>query len=404
MEENNNIILFSALDWGLGHTTRSIPILTYYKEQGFNLLIACAPGSATETILGSHFPEANFLPLKGYNISYAKNRKGFVFKLILQIPKILRAIRREHAFVGRIVKKYPIRLIISDNRYGFYHPAVKSVFITHQLTIAAPAAWLEHLIQRINYRYIDRFSTCWVPDLAGQLNMAGKLSHPKKLPAIPVQYIGPLSRLQSVSLSKSSPQPGICKYTYLFLLSGPEPGRSLLEQQILAIAFHLPGHLALVRGLPGENTSRKGKTYFGRATDHPGYSWENNFQSGAPASDSLHPPLEVYDYADPDLLHALVSDACFVVCRSGYSTVMELLLLGKKAIYIPTPGQTEQEYLALQLKAQHWAFSFAQESKDYLAMLNAAHSFDYTLPVFQLGDINRFLDQHGQPANDSAIS
>nr|MBP6558208.1 glycosyltransferase [Flavobacterium sp.] len=39
-----------------------------------------------------------------------------------------------------------------------------------------------------------------------------------------------------------------------------------------------------------------------------------------------------------------------VLCRSGYTTVMDLAKLEKKAFFIPTPGQFEQEYLAKRYK------------------------------------------------------
>src|SRR5690606_35820061 len=106
------------LDWGLGHTTRSIPLLTFFNEKGCQLLIAAEPHSASEKILQTQFPDAIFLPLKGYCITYAKKRAFFALKIIFQIPKILRAIRREHCFVRKTVQAYPVGVILSDNRYG----------------------------------------------------------------------------------------------------------------------------------------------------------------------------------------------------------------------------------------------------------------------------------------------
>jgi len=42
-----------------------------------------------------------------------------------------------------------------------------------------------------------------------------------------------------------------------------------------------------------------------------------------------------------------------VVCRSGYSSLLDLAALGQRAVLIPTPGQPEQVYLA-----KHWATRF----------------------------------------------
>lgn len=382
MEQNNNIILFSALDWGLGHTTRSIPILSHYQRLGYNLLIACEPNSGSATILKSHFPQANYLSLKGYNISYAKNRKTFAIKIMLQIPRILRAIRREHKFVKNLVKKYPIKLIISDNRYGFYHKSVKSIFITHQLAIEVPQLWLKRIVQRINYQHIHHFNACWVPDLEQRPNLAGPLSHPARLPQVPVHYLGPLSRLsQTVNNAEQlSEENKVYKYTFLFLLSGPEPQRSLLEQNIITASFRLKEPAILVRGLPNAsevslNTmiSRKGQP------------------------DNLNNPLEIEAYAAPARLEQLIQDAEFVVCRSGYSTVMDLVLLHKKAIYIPTPGQTEQEILAQRLFKQKWAFYFNQSAPDYKDYLDKAKEFPYQLPQISRSNLDEFLNQFGQP-------
>lgn len=382
LEQNNNIILFSALDWGLGHTTRSIPILSYYQRLGYNLLIACEPNTGSATILKSHFPQANYLALKGYNISYAKSRKTFAFKIFLQIPRILRSIYKEHKFVKNIVRKYPLKLIISDNRYGFYHKKVKSIFITHQLAIEIPQPWLKRIVQRINYQHINHFAACWVPDIEKTPNIAGHLSHPSRLPKTPVRYMGPLSRLSPIEypVDPGVPDRKKYKYTFLFLLSGPEPQRSLLEQNIINAGFKLKAPAILVRGLPNSGEANL-----------------ESILSPRQQADSPSNPLEIQAYADPAHLRQLIADAEFVVCRSGYSTVMDLVLLQKKAIYIPTPGQTEQEFLAEKLYAQHWAYYFNQSAPDYNTCLDRARHFAYQLPKIPRSDLEGFLNKFGQP-------
>ena len=368
MEENHHIILFSALDWGLGHTTRSIPILTHFNKKGIPLMIAVQTGSASEKILRLHFPGAVFLPLQGYGITYAKKRFFFGFKIFLQIPKILKAIHREHKFVKKIVSTYPIGLIIADNRYGFYHRNIPSVFISHQLRIAAPLSWMETMIQKINYRYIQRFSELWIPDLAGTPNLGGKLSHPDRMPDIAASYIGLLSRLmntENLQKDSSSAPNEQSTFKYLFLLSGPEPQRSILEKRLLEIIPHIKGKSILVRGLPGGTINDVGGTHVSSLI-HNLMNHQEQFQA--------------LSYAGPDTLIPLIKSAEFVVSRSGYSTVMDLLLLGKKGIYIPTPGQTEQQYLAKRLMENQWGFSMEQEEKDYLAAFRRAEAFSYKLP------------------------
>lgn len=367
MEETNHIILFSALDWGLGHTTRSIPILTQFNENGHQLLLAVQPGSASEKILQDHFPKAIFLPLKGYNITYAKKSRFFAIRIIYQIPKILRAISREHRFVKKMLRDYSIQLIVSDNRYGFHHKSVRSVFITHQLRIAAPFKWLESVIQRINYNYIEKFAELWIPDLNDIPNLGGKLSHPQLMPKIKTAYIGPLSRL-SLLKETTITEMEVQHFKYLFLLSGPEPQRSVLEKRLREIASHLDGKAILVQGLPGSMFNQNLST-----------ERNSQFKSG-PKTPSEENQLTVISYAAPSQLSQLLQGAEFVICRSGYSTVMDLLLLGKKGIYIPTPGQTEQEYLAIRLMEQHWGFCFNQDEIDYLGQIQAAGRFPYAIP------------------------
>lgn len=336
-----------------------------FNEKNYQLLIAVQPGSASAKILSSHFPKAVFLPLQGYGIRYAKSPRLFNAKIIVQIPKILRAIGRERRFVRKVLQDYRVDYIVSDNRYGFRHPDIPSIFITHQLEIMAPTDWLKNQIQRINYRYIQRFNTLWIPDLPGPVNIAGALSHPRRMPAIEHHYIGPLSRLTLQRAAKP-----LAPFKYLMLLSGPEPQRTVLEKKLLAIARQLPGNNVLVRGLPTATTGDSQVKI--TAPDH----------------------LKIIPYADSEQLKALITAAQYVICRSGYSTVMDLMLAKKKAIFIATPRQTEQEYLALHLKKNGWGYSFPQSHPDYLGELQKAEAFDYrelratedlltTLPIFQ---------------------
>ena len=157
-------VLIAPLDWGLGHATRCIPIIHELLNADFNVLIAAKGNIAA--LLKSEFPQLIFLPLEGYNIKYGKGRTGFMIKIIAQIPKILRAIKQENAWLKKIVEEHNVSAVISDNRYGLYHKRVFSVFITHQLCIKSTLGkWSEKILQQINYSLINRFNECWVPDV-----------------------------------------------------------------------------------------------------------------------------------------------------------------------------------------------------------------------------------------------
>lgn len=243
------------------------------------------------------------------------------------IPKILIRIKREKAWLGHFADREGLDLVISDNRYGLCIPGIPSIFITHQLLIKTPLGqWADRLLQSLNYRTIRRFSRCWIPDIATG-GLAGDLSHPERMPSIPTRYIGWLSRFGSSGGSGGSPAPLL-----LALLSGPEPQRTLLEKAILRQAQGLAGkapqcRLVIVRGLPG---------------------------SSEPPSVVL-PWLTIHNHLPAMALEPLLRAASLVLARPGYSTVMDLERLGKRALFIPTPGQTEQEYLGPYLAAKGWA-------------------------------------------------
>ena len=221
---NISTVLIAPLDWGLGHTTRCIPIIKRLKAANYDVVVAV--NSKQKALLQKEFSDLKYEDLFGYNIAYTNNKLLFILKIISQIPKIFRCIYKEKKWLKHYLEKNKIDFIISDNRYGFYSKKVRSIFITHQLTIKAGNPLIEKVLQKINYSFINKFNACWVPDFSGENNIAGLLSHPKKLPSIPVNYIGILSRFESLGLVQN-------QYDLCILLSGPEPQRTLLEQKLL---------------------------------------------------------------------------------------------------------------------------------------------------------------------------
>lgn len=260
----------------------------------------------------------------------------------MQLPRILNSIWREGRWLKRKVAGHGIDAVISDNRYGLYHKKIPCIFITHQLCIKVPGGKrAERWIQKINYRFIQRFTACWVPDLAARPGLAGDLSHPDLQPALPVTYIGPLSRFEKLNL------PEIAQHL-LVLLSGPEPQRTLLEEKLISELVHYNGTATLVRGLPG-NASMMPSTNM----------------------------IRIYNHLPQEVLNEELHKAGMVICRSGYSTLMDLAALSKKSILVATPGQTEQEYLA-QLHLQQKSASTAEQSSFSLAeALDKANLFSF---------------------------
>ena len=300
-------ILVAPLDWGLGHATRCIPIIKELLRQECVVWLAC--DGSQQNLLQQEFPDVPFLALDGYKIKYSRASFAMTLKILLQLNNILRAIKKENAWLKNQITKYEFDAVISDNRYGLYHSSVPSVFITHQLNIKSPfGKWTEKILQKWNYRFINRFAECWVPDLAEEKenDLAGELSHPEKKPAVPVKYIGILSRFNPLKRTEK-------KDHLLIILSGPEPQRSILENKIIDEISQYNGTATIVRGLPDSSLF-------------------------IPSTNMIR----FYNHLSTEDMCKEMGQAEYVISRCGYSTVMDLVQLQKKSILIPTPGQTEQ--------------------------------------------------------------
>jgi UDP-N-acetylglucosamine transferase subunit ALG13 len=341
-------ILLAPLDWGLGHTTRCIPIIRELIR--LNCRVTLAATGMHANLLQQEFPNLELVPLAGYGLHYGRNSRSTMWKIFFQIPKILISIKRENRWLTTFLRKNRIDLVISDSRFGFYHDAVRSIFITHQLNIKTPFGKLaERILRRLNYGYINRFDACWVPDHKEQPNLAGDLSHPPQLPQVPVEYIGPLSRFEE--------HPDVPAETFdlLIILSGPEPQRSILEDIMLTELAGYKGKAAMVRGLPGHNHRKPATT------------------------------ARVFDHLPAHELSSLIAGSALVISRAGYTTVMDLVKLKKKAVLIPTPGQAEQEYLGHHLMQQHRFLCMQQQGFSLSGAIAKADAFDYKF--FDKGEI-----------------
>lgn len=333
-------ILIAPLDWGLGHATRCIPVIYELQRQGAEVWLA-GEGDQ-ETLLKREFTNLHFLQLQGYRVKYAKSRLGLLINLFLKTPGILLKIKEENAWLKKAVKEFHFDAVVADNRFGLYHPYIPCIFTTHQLRIKSPLGkWSEWLLQKINYRYINRFTECWIPDEDNANGVAGELSHPFKLPSIPCHYIGLLSRLKSNKVPE--------RKNHLFIsLSGPEPQRTVLENIIINDIVTYKGTATIVRGLPG----------------HAKLILSTN-------------DIKFYNHLPTEEYNKEMEMAEYVISRSGYSTVMDILSLRKKSILIPTPGQTEQEYLGKYLMQKKIAFNVVQKKFSLDTALQNAKSFEY---------------------------
>jgi UDP:flavonoid glycosyltransferase YjiC (YdhE family) len=296
-------ILIAPLDWGLGHATRCIPIIRYLMQRGHEPVL-CAEGRIAD-LLRAEFPELPMQHLEGYRITYPRG-VGMVWKMAVTIPHILRCIAREERELRRLAKEWKADAVISDNRFGFHHPEVPSAYITHQVMIKAPMA--EPVLYAMHRRHMERFHRTWVPDVADAPGLSGDLGHRFALPRNG-RYLGPLTRF-----SGNMPKGG---GGLVAVISGPEPQRTLFEENVRAQLRTWQGPATVVCGRPDLHTDEL------TAQGH-------RIVSHLPSAE----------------LEAVMSGADVVLSRSGYSTVMDLAVTGRKAIFVPTLGQTEQEYLA----------------------------------------------------------
>ena len=333
-------VLVAPLDWGLGHSTRCIPIIKELQLQGCEVLIAA--DKEVYALLKKEFPETVFLRYKGYEIKYSQEKYFFILKLLLQIPSILFRIFHEKRWLKKTIKKYHINAIISDNRFGMYNKNVPSVYITHQLYIKTGNRFIERIAQKVHYYFIKKYKVCWVPD-EEKNGLAGKLSHPEKLPEN-IVYIGALSRFERISNAEEI-------YNLLIIISGPEPQRTIFENEILAQLKTVEGKIFLVRGLPDE--------------DYQPANFNN---------------VTIKNHLSANELNEIIEKSKMVLCRSGYTSIMDLTVLQKKAVLIPTPGQCEQEYLSKYLMEKRYFFSTQQKDLSIKKALDLPANRNFDIP------------------------
>jgi uncharacterized protein (TIGR00661 family) len=316
-------ILVSPLDWGLGHASRCIPVIRQLLEAGHNITLAGSGRSLM--LLQKEFPELESVILQGFSPIF-KQSGGMAFQLFGMLPTFIKMIVKENRELKRLVKLYNLDLVISDNRYGLRNKNIKSIIITHQVMVKAPL-WLriaEYPLYLVSKFLISRFDECWIPDYKSSPGLSGELSHKYPIPANAL-FIGPLSRFSDSELSKGQENSEV-KITAI--ISGTEPQRSNFEELVNMQLAELDIKATIISGKP---------------------------ESHAKAASQHN--LTVLAHASVEEMRRLISDSTLIICRPGYSSIMDLEAMRAKAIFVPTPGQTEQQCLAIlhqKLGNAHW--------------------------------------------------
>lgn len=323
-------ILIAPLDWGLGHATRCIPIIRHLLDTGHQPVIAAS--GRPLSLLKTEFPEAETVEFEGYNISYPQG-SGMAWKMFRSTPQILRRIKDEEKELDGLIDKLKLDAVISDNRFGLHSDKVPCVYMTHQVMIKAP--FFETTLYRMHMKYMRKFSEVWIPDFEKE-GLSGDLAHKYPKP-FNGKYIGPLSRFEA---SDSE-----LKTDVLVLISGPEPQRTRFENLVLEQLQNFDGKVTAVVGTPDKQFDRT----------------EGN--------------LRVVSHLNAEELQKEIAAAKLVVSRSGYSTVMDLAAMGKKAVFVPTPGQTEQEYLARMFDDRKMHFAVKQRELNLLEAIQKSEEY-----------------------------
>lgn len=355
--QNKPTILICPLNWGLGHAARCIPLIKMFQQKECNVIVA--GDKLLLHFIRSEFPEIKSIPLKGMIIKYGKKANWPLF-FIFKLPKLLFCIFKEHRSIKKVVKKYNVDIVISDNRFGLFGSNAYSIYITHQLYIKLPAVTsiFEGWVNKIHRFLIKKFDECWVPDFENGLTLAGELSHPPKtLPN--TTYIGPLSRFTEY-LNQAGHKN---KFDIAVILSGPEPQRSILENLLLSQL---------------KTTSYKAIIIQGKPEYKQNLALSNNIQMT-----SIMNTAQLYE---------TIMQSEVILCRSGYTSIMDILAIGHKAILIPTPGQSEQEYLANLYQTRNFFITTPQNELNISEiMLKIAfykgHKIEFPLPM-----LNQIID------------
>jgi uncharacterized protein (TIGR00661 family) len=322
-----NNILICPLEWGLGHAARMIPMARKLRAMNQNVIVAS--GKEHLDFFREELPGLTYVRFPGFRPVYSLYFPQFV-PLLLSVPYLIFHIIREHYKLIKILKEYKIDIIISDNRFGLWNRKIKCVYVTHMplIPFPVPFRFLEYAGIWLHRQIINKYTFCFIPDLQEEPNFTGRLSHSLNLPAN-TRFIGILSRfpVDEKPVTELSGQ-----HYNTVILSGPEPQKGVFRK-LAADLFRDSGqNTVILEGKPGTGNIMTSEVN-----------------------------LVFINHMDSARMQNIISAADILVTRSGYSTIMDLASLGRSSLLVPTPGQTEQEYLALYLSSKGWFTACTQQ-------------------------------------------
>ncbi|UCG68628.1 MAG: glycosyltransferase [Thermoplasmata archaeon] len=323
-------VLYGVCSWGLGHATRSLPIIRKLIDEDNDVTIV-STGRSLDLLKLELNDTASFIDVEDYPLPYTEKSKVFLLKFFLFSPRLVHSIINEHKKMMKFIDKSKYDIIISDTRYGTFHRRIPSFFITHQLRVIAPSRikFIENNFERFNAQFQKYFKKFMVPDYE-ENGISGDLAHNlNRIDSDKIVYFGIMSDFKRMEVNED--------VNYLFSISGPEPQRTVMENLIFQCVNDIDGKivLSLGRNISGDIEKMKNK---------------------------LNENIHLYDFLPRKERELIMNRSKFIISRSGYSTLMDIYALGKKAMFIPTPQQTEQEYLA-ELHEERGNFHYVDQDK-----------------------------------------
>jgi len=351
-------ILFAVHDWGLGHATRSLVLIRALVQRGdaVTILMAESPGLA---LLRAELGDAcEFYPYEDIPKPFSRYPAVFYFRMSCSVPQIWLRFTLEQRLTERLVRERRLDAVVSDSRLGVWSREAPSYCVFHSLRQIIPGRprQLERIVERAQRYALRGYRAILVPDVEGDDALAGDLAHDLDVDwRGKLVYIGPLSELQPNGAAED--------IDYFFSISGVEPHHTMLAERVLAALPALRGRSVVALGRPGSAADVR---TVGNATIH--------------------------GYLDRRAQGEMLARARVIVGRSGYTTLMEAAGFGKRALFVPTPGQSAQEYLAKFHCERGRVFSTVQSALDIACDLARAEAAS-GLPRLRTDTaVPRFLD------------
>jgi UDP-N-acetylglucosamine transferase subunit ALG13 len=304
-----------------------IPVARWLSGMNHKIIIGCGPEHME--LFRKELPGLSYIDFKGFRPLYSKFLPQYLV-LLIETPLLIYHSVLEHFRLKSIIRRNSVDIVISDNRFGLWNSKITTAYFTHMplIPFPAPFRFLEFIGIYLHRAVIKRYSYCYIPDLPGDINLTGRLSHGLRLP-VNVRFAGILSRFM-ISGETSGVEAG-SDIQNTVILSGPEPQKTIMKTLLLSLLKEMHSPSVILEGRPGLTGE---KILSGNITS--------------------------YSHLPAEEMREVITRSKNIICRSGYTTIMELVSLNRSALLIPTPGQTEQEYLATYLTEKGWFSTVSQ--------------------------------------------